>query len=670
MLARPTMPRQRERWRRLCQRRLLPWLLALVSTAASLAAPASEPVAHLRVGSVSLQRCDAAAAWCAHLSRPLDPGGSVPGAVDVYFEYYPHSGRAPAAGTLVAAEGGPGYPSSASRADYLALFAPLRQSHDVLLMDDRGTGHSGAIDCEPLQRAPTLSAAAIGACGQSLGVRAPFYSTNLAADDLAAILDALGISRIDLYGDSYGTYFSQVFALRHADRLRSIVLDGAYPLEGPDYAWYPHYGPAMRAKFDRACERSPECRALPGSSIDHMLPALQELRAHPFEAAVSDDTGRPVHLRADPSSLAIVLFGASPAYATVREADAAARAFSAGDQAPLLRLMAEALTSVDSRDASRSAAYFSAGLAAAVFCQDPPQVFDLALDPAHRLAALERESARIGLARPDLYVPFTLDEYRGMPPDYVFIDECLQWPAPAAGAPAPPLVVPRAPYPDVPMLVISGELDNMTSVADGEATASHFAHARHVVIANSFHVNALPRARSDCGAQLVRRFISRLAIDDDSCAAEVPPVPLLARFARTAHELEPARALPGNQAGEAELRQVAALVQTSQDVLVRAEANGPGSFVGLRGGSFRAEPRGAGYRLTLREVRWTEDLAVSGRIDWPGGKGRARATLTLQDAAGARGTLALRWQESGPRAIAIARGRIGGSSVRAVAAEP
>ena len=649
---------------------MFPWLLAAAAAAASLSVTASEPAAGLQVGKLSLRRCDTPAPWCAYLSRPLDPGGSVPGAVDIYFEYYPHSASGPAVGTLVAAEGGPGYPSTGSRDDYLALFAPLRRTHDVLLMDDRGTGRSGAIDCEPLQQAPMLTAADIGACGRSLGARAPFYSTNLAADDLAAVLDALGISRVDLYGDSYGTYFSQVFALRHAGRLRSLVLDGAYPLEGPDYAWYPHYGAATRAKFDRACERSPGCASLAGSSIDHMLPALQELRAHPFEATVNDDAGKPLRLRADPSSLAIVLFGGAPAYATVREADAAARAFSAGDRAPLLRLMAEAWTSVDSRDASRSARVFSSGLAAAVFCQDPPQVFDLALDPAQRLVAFERESARVQQAMPDLYTPFTLDEYRGMPPDYVFIDECLQWPAPAAGTPTPPLVVPQGPYPDVPVLVLSGELDNMTSVADGQAAASHFPRSHQVVIANSFHVNALPRARSDCGARLVRHFLAQLASDDDGCATQVPPVPLLARFARSVRELVPARALAGNRAHEATLRQVSALVLTCQDVLVRAEANGPGDFVGLRGGSFRVEPSAAGYRLTLRGVRWTEDLAVSGRIDWRGARNGVRARLSLQDAAGTRGTLALQWQAGDAHGVATARGRIGGSSVMAVASEP
>ena len=63
----------------------------------------------------------------------------------------------------------------------------------------------------------------------------------------------------------------------------------------------------------------------------------------------------------------------------------------------------------DSRDASRSPAAYSAGLAAAVFCQDPPQIFDLALDPAQRPAALEREFVRLQHPLPDLYAPFTLD---------------------------------------------------------------------------------------------------------------------------------------------------------------------------------------------------------------------------------------------------------------------
>jgi pimeloyl-ACP methyl ester carboxylesterase len=634
------------------RRRLLPWLAAAAACIATVATATA---------------CETGAR-CGYLNRPLDPAGSIAGTLGIYYEFYPHAGTGAAAGTLVAAEGGPGYPTTESREDYLALFKPLRQTHDVLLMDNRGTGRSGAIDCEPLQQAPALTREDVGACGRSLGSSAPFYSTTLAADDLAAVLDALKVARIDLYGDSYGTYFAQVFAQRHADRLRSLVLDGAYALEGPDYAWYPNFAPAMRAKFDRACERSTNCRALPGSSIEHIVPALEQLRAHPFDTTVSDDAGHPVPLRADASTLGIVMFGSSPAYATVRETDAAARAFSAGDHAPLLRLMAESLSSVDLRDASHSPALASAGLAAAVSCQDPPQVFDLALDPTQRPAALEREFTRLQHSLPDLYAPFTLDEYRGMPADYAFIDECLDWPASVPGAPTPPLVVPHVPYADIPVLVISGELDNMTSIADGEAAASHYPHGRHVVIANSFHVNALPRARSDCGAQLVRDFIAHLAIADEACAAQVPPVPVLARFARTSQELSPAQALPGNQADDRLLREIMAALQTSSDALIRAQMNGAGKFVGLRGGSFSVESRGDGYRLTLREVRWSEDVTVSGQIDSRGTRQAVRAVLSLRDATGRHGTLSMRWQSDDAQAIASLRGRIDGRVVRAAAA--
>ena len=101
-----------------------------------------------------------------------------------------------------------------------------------------------------------------------------------------------------------------------------------------------------------------------------------------------------------------------------------------------------------------------------------------------------------------------------------------------------------------------------------------------MVIANSFHVNALPRARSDCGAQLARDFIAHLAIANEECAARVPPVPLLARFARTSQELDPAQALPGNQADDRMLRETTAALQTSADVLVRAQAEWSGKIRG------------------------------------------------------------------------------------------
>jgi len=617
-----------------------------------------------------MQRCRKPARWCGTVARPLDPAGSVAGTIAVYFEYYRHSAPGESLGVLVATEGGPGYPATESRDEYLELFKPLLGERDLVIMDNRGTGKSGAARCRRLQTAPAITEENVGECGQTLGATAALFSTAFAADDLAAILEALGAPPIDLYGDSYGTYFEQVFALRHPRMLRSIVLDGAYPLDGPDYAWYPSYAPAMRDKFNIACRRSAFCSQLPGDSMAHIAPALALLRAAPFQAQAHDSDGKLRRFRAEASLLATVMFGGAPAFATVRELDAAARAFVADDRAPLLRLMAETIVDVDSRDASEDPTKFSAALAAAVMCQDTPQIFDMHLSPALRIADRDKVLAQRRRMAPETYAPFTIDEYRGMPLDYSFIDECAMWPVAPQEHPAASVAPPRASYPDIPALIVSGELDNMTTMADGAAVAKHFAHGRQIIVANSFHVNALPHARTDCGAKIVRHFVQTLDVGDTHCTHEVPEIRLVAKFARHMAELAPAQALPGNAASDQQLRAVAAAVETAADVMARLASNSTGAGVGLRGGTFKYRATDSGYHLTLHAVRWTEDLAVSGSLNWQPGGGSADGKLTLDGPRDARGVVNIEWLEGAAQARAQVHGKLAGAAVAAETPAP
>ncbi|MFI5114552.1 MAG: alpha/beta fold hydrolase [Terriglobales bacterium] len=236
------------------------------------ARPASAPVADsLHEGSLTLHRCVGGRAYCGSIERPLDPSGTVAGTIKIGFEFYPHTDNSqPPLEAIVAEEGGPGYATTGSRDGYLALFAPLHDRRDILLVDDRGTGRSQALDCPLLQREPNPRFPGIRACGSQLGDTAYLYGSGLGADDLAAVLDALGIPIINLYGDSYGTWFSQTFAGRHPERLRSLVLDSAYPVVGQS-PWYPEIAttPASPSTLPAGVRpRAAVCPAIPctGSS--------------------------------------------------------------------------------------------------------------------------------------------------------------------------------------------------------------------------------------------------------------------------------------------------------------------------------------------------------------------------------------------------------------------
>src|SRR6202158_4721873 len=290
------------------RRNLLSFCLLTMMSALCLGAPATRArkIAHpqspaalsdsvfagsVRVGSLTLHRSLGGRAYCGSIERALDPTGQVGGNIKISFEFYPHTdGSQSPLEPIVATEGGPGYATTGSAGGYLAFFAPLRDQRDMLFVDNRGTGTSQALNCPLLQAEPNPRPSGIYACGKQLGDTAYLYDSGLAADDLAALLDALNIPIINLYGDSYGTWFSQTFAGRHPERLRSVVLDSPYPVRG-QAPWYPEIAPTARFAFDAACKRSPACSSLPGNSLHRIELLLNSLRANPFSGYAHDGNG-------------------------------------------------------------------------------------------------------------------------------------------------------------------------------------------------------------------------------------------------------------------------------------------------------------------------------------------------------------------------------------------
>ncbi len=110
---------------------LLPVLIALAPVVAD-----GKGGEKLRVGTQQLAPCkDYLKTWCGSLRVPLDRDDLSGGTIDVGFAWRPASGRS--RGTLVANEGGPGYPSLTSMPLWRGMFGTLLKERDLLVVDAR-----------------------------------------------------------------------------------------------------------------------------------------------------------------------------------------------------------------------------------------------------------------------------------------------------------------------------------------------------------------------------------------------------------------------------------------------------------------------------------------------------------------------------------------------------
>src|SRR6476619_6094900 len=118
---------------------------AALAAAALIAVPpaGARAASTKQVGSVKLHRCASMAGWCGSIPRLLDTGNRHGPRIAIGLRWLPASGGRAHGPPLVAVEGGPGYPSIGSRAEYQAMYGPLLRTRDLLLVDNRGTGRSG-----------------------------------------------------------------------------------------------------------------------------------------------------------------------------------------------------------------------------------------------------------------------------------------------------------------------------------------------------------------------------------------------------------------------------------------------------------------------------------------------------------------------------------------------
>jgi pimeloyl-ACP methyl ester carboxylesterase len=675
----------------------VPALLLAAVTAVGLppgsAAAQEEEDGQLVVGRLRLEPCqDLDGVWCGNLRVPFDREDPAAGTIPISFEWFPAE-QAPVS-TIVAMEGGPGYPSTGSRDSYLELFGGLRGSRNLLLVDNRGSGGSGVVDCRPLQRWHLALGEdeydrRVAACGDQLNSTrrrsedgfvhgSDLYGTANAAHDLADVLEALETGPVDLYGDSYGSWFGQAFAARYPRLLRSLSLDATWPVLGTD----PFYVSTMetaRVAFDLTCRRSVACAlAAPGSSMARIGALAERLRRAPVVGRAREPGKAPSTWRVDVGVLVALVNNAGSDAGVYRELDAAARAvLRRGDGAPLLRLAAKSLYTDDGGPVPE----WSAGQYVAVSCTDYPQAFDMRAPPAVRRAQYE---AAAGALPTDVFAPFTVEEWTTSP--VAEFDDCVDWPVPvrhdppitrSTGAPPwgspdpsgrPPLVPPT-----LPVLVLSGGLDTLTPWTGGAVVAAQLGpSARWVKVENTIHVTALADPYG-CASGLVRQFVrrpDRLHSMDTSCAHRIPEVRVVGEFPRRLAATTPATPRKGNQAKAGGLRLAAVGAAAVGDAIAQWWYLPGSRGHGLRGGWFSAEGDES-VQLDLHKVRFVADATVDGRVAWNTATGLVTARVVVKGPRRATATVRMRWHDLARHPRATLTGRTGfGSRLAAVLPAP
>jgi pimeloyl-ACP methyl ester carboxylesterase len=613
--------------------------------------PADEP--RIAAGDVGRERvCLNGSARCGRVRVPLDPARPRGQKIALYYERFPHTDKSRRGrGTIVAVEGGPGYPSTGSRAYYRDLFAPMSDRYDLLLVDNRGTGKSKPIRCRQLQSYRGNRNVAVARCGRQLGATSDLYGTAFAVDDLATVLDRLGIRKVHLYGDSYGTFFGQAFAVRHPDRLRTLVLDAAYFAAGKD-PYYRDTNRAIRDAFTYACQRSETCRTRAGTAMGRIRSLVERVRRQPVVGRAPNADGSTARVKVDVPAMIDLVTAAATTPAIYRELDAAARAVLRDRpyKKPLLRLARE----ISSEGGAGPVRWWSEGLYVAVSCNDYPHPFDLNADRATRTRQFNRSIAKLRRETPKVFAPFTVREWRNSP--YFEYEDCLRWPKPSNWRhPLPP----RPVYPDVPTLVLAGDLDSLTSPEGAIDTAEAFPNSTYVEVANMTHVTALVDF-DVCTSRVVRRFMRTGSAGDTSCAREYHENRLVDRFAVTAR----------GTGWEGERRRTARVAAaTLADVQARWWQMYGYRGVGLQGGRFTT--RGGSFtserpvvHWQLDAVRWVRDVAVTGQLSWHRRTGRIEATVRVTGAGAEPGRLRLVWNDSARHPLARVTGVLDGRPVQ------
>jgi pimeloyl-ACP methyl ester carboxylesterase len=239
---------------------------------------------------VALQPCSIhgikRSARCGAIEVPENPDQRGSRKLEIHFMVIPAASGHPRPDPIVPLLGGPGEAAIDAAEMYVDRLAPMLNDRDLLLVDQRGAGRSGALRChffspdDPAQSLQNLfPPAAVEMCAKDLANHADLtqYSYGRFADDLEKVRRALGYGPLNLSAGSYGTRAAQVFVRTYPGSVRSIYLGSVVPI---DIALPLPFAKAAQSMLEHtfsACEADAACNSAFPRLVDEFSQVMERL---------------------------------------------------------------------------------------------------------------------------------------------------------------------------------------------------------------------------------------------------------------------------------------------------------------------------------------------------------------------------------------------------------
>jgi pimeloyl-ACP methyl ester carboxylesterase len=480
-------------------RRLIGWITAAFG-AVALTGSAASTLPTLRLEDCRLESSvgqGAASARCAWFDVAENRADRNSRRIRIRVGVIPALRREPLVDPVFIISGGPGQAASDFYLASSRAFDSLHRDRDLVIVDQRGTGRSNRLDCalpDELESARfdlELIKGYTRTCLGKLGGDPRFYSTSVAVLDLDEIRAALGYSKINLYGISYGTRVAQHYLRRYPQHVRTVVLDGIVPV---DVALGPEVAPAAQNVLDailNRCVVDTKCHER-FANIKTELEQLRTKLASNSIAVVVPDPSTAIETRVDFSYMHLAIALRLHSYSD-KTASLLPFLIHEAAQNRLQPLAAQALLVARSLNEQ-----LANGMHNAVVCtEDVPFITEAALnDPAIERSYLRR---------------IFIDTLRAM---------CSVWPRGVLDDQF------HAPFrSDVPLLALSGENDPVTPADYGKRASQNFSNAKHVIVPGQGH----GQLNNPCISRVMTRFIDQgsNADLDLSCVGKQTAAPFM-----------------------------------------------------------------------------------------------------------------------------------------------